>query len=74
MATFDILGAYIHTETHEDFIVVLKGPLAKLEVKSDPELYRKCVTINSKGKSILYVKMYKFLYILLISELLFYKS
>ncbi len=43
-------------------------------VKVDPKLYRPFVITNSKGKSLLYVKMHKALYGLLRSALLFYKK
>jgi hypothetical protein len=71
---FDIPGAYLHTETNEDVIMVLEGPLAELMVKVVPSLYRKYITTNSKGKALLYVKMQKALYGLLRSALLFYKK
>jgi len=40
----------------------------------EPKLYRQYITTNSKGKPVLYVKMYKALYGLLRSALLFYKK
>ena len=43
-------------------------------VKVNPKIYRKYVTINSKGKSLIYVKMYKDLYGFLRSVLFFYKN
>ena len=43
-------------------------------MKLDPKIYRKYVTINSRGKSILYVEMHKSLYGFLRSELIFYKK
>ena len=74
MDSFDIMGIYLHTETDQDFIMVLEGPLSKLMMKVDPKLYSKYVKINSKGKSILYVKMHKDLYEFLRSAVLFYKK
>ena len=71
MEKFDILGAYLHTETKYEVIMVLEVPLSKFMVKVDPKLYRKCVTINRKVKPILYVKTHKSLYGLLISALIF---
>ena len=41
LAIFDIPGAYLHTDTGEDIIVVIEGVLAELMVKADPLLYRK---------------------------------
>ena len=46
MEKIDIPGAYLHTETDEEVIMILEVPLDKLMVKLDPELYRKYVTIN----------------------------
>ena len=54
--------------------MVLEGPLVELMVKVDPKLYSKYVTINSKGNSLLYAKMHKYHYVLLISTLIFYKN
>jgi hypothetical protein len=71
---FDILGAYMHTETDEDIIMVLEGRLAELMVKVAPNIYQKYITTNSKGKALLYMKMQKALYGLLRSALLFYKK
>ena len=43
---FYIPGAFLHTETVEDVIMVLEGPLAELMVQVDPSLYRKYITKN----------------------------
>ena len=59
VAVFDILGVYLHTETDKDVIIVLEGVLTKLMVKVVPLLYRKYVTVNRNGKSLLYVKINK---------------
>ena len=74
VATVDLPSAFLHTDTDEDVTMVLEGSLAELMVKVDPSLYRKYVTINSKGKSLLYVKVHKALYGLLRSALLFYRK
>ena len=74
MASFDTPGAYIHTETNEEVIMVPEGSLSEFMMKLDPKIYRKYVTINSRGKSILYVKMHKSLYGFLRSALIFYKK
>ena len=62
MAIFYIPIACLNTETNEEVIMVLEGPLAEWMMKLDPKLYSKHVTINSKGKFILYVKINKELY------------
>jgi hypothetical protein len=67
VAVFDIPGAYLHTKTDEDVIMVLEGPLAELMVKVAPSLYRKYITTNSKGKALLYDGLLR-------SVLLFYKK
>ena len=38
VATFDILGGYLHTETYEDVIIFLEGALAYLMVKVTPKI------------------------------------
>ena len=50
MATFDIPGLYLHTETDEEVIMFLVEALAELVLKVSPKIYRKYVIINSKGK------------------------
>ena len=74
VAIFDIPGAFLHTETEEDVIMVIAGPLAKLVVQVDPYLYRKYITTNSKGNPLLYVEMCKVLYGMLGSAILFYRK
>ena len=72
VATEDVACAFLHAQSDEDVTIVLEGALAKLMLKVDPTLYRKFITTTSKGKSLLYVKIYKALYGLLRSALLFY--
>ena len=74
MAVVDIPGAFLHTEQDEDVWVLMDGTLAELMVKVSPEIYSKYVTINSKGKKKLYVKLKKALYGCLRSALLFYRK
>ena len=62
VSIFYILGSYLHTETYKNIIMVLKGQLSELVVKLCPKLYRKYMTINSKGELLLYVKVHKSLY------------
>ena len=56
---FNIPGAYSQLETNEDIIMVIEGVLDELMVKVDPLLYRKYITMNSKGKSLLYANIHK---------------
>jgi hypothetical protein len=74
VACFDIPGAFLHAETDEDVTMMLKGRLAELMVLVEPALYRKYVTVDSRGQPILYVKMHKALYGMLRSALLFYRK
>ena len=62
VATIDIPGAYLHRESYEDVITVVKGRLYKLLEIVDPELYQKYVVID---------KVTKLLYGLLLSAPLF---
>jgi hypothetical protein len=74
VACFHIPGAFLHAETDEDVIMLLKGRLAELMVMVEPSLYRKYVTTSSLGEPMLYVKMHKALYGMLRSALLFYRK
>lgn len=72
VATIDIPGAYLHTETDEQVVMVLRGKLAELMVAIDPAKYKPFLTFDSKGTPLLYVRMLKALYGMLRSALLFY--
>jgi hypothetical protein len=76
IACSNIPGAFLHADSDEDITMILKGRLAELMVQVAPNLYRKYITIDWKGKAILYVKMQKALYGLLRmrSALLFYRK
>ena len=69
VAIIDIPGVYLHTYIdkwgNEKIIMLFKGKLAELMVMVDPKLYRKYVTYDSKGNTMLYVQMNKALYGLL---------
>ena len=66
-------GVFLTTDSDEDVVMELKGPLAELMCKINPSLYRKFIATNSKGQAILYVKIHKALYGLMRSALLFYR-
>jgi hypothetical protein len=74
VACFDILGAFLHADSDEDIIMILKGRLGELMVQVAPNLYRKYISVDRKGKANLYVKMQKAIYGLLRSALLFYRK
>jgi len=72
--TFDIPGAFVTTKTDEYVIMTLRGHLCEIMTRIDPKLYRKYITMDKKGNPVLYVQLYKSLYGLLRSALLFYKK
>ena len=74
MDILNIPGAYLHIETDEDVIMVIEVLLSKLIVKLYSNIYRIYVTINSKVNPLLYMKMHKYLYVLLIITFIFYKK
>jgi hypothetical protein len=51
----------------------MNGSLAELMAKTDPKIYRKCITIK-KGKQVLYLRLQKALYDMMKSALLFYRK
>eukprot|EP00804_Cyclotella_cryptica_P005114 CCRYP_011528-RA/>CCRYP_011528-RA protein AED:0.11 eAED:0.14 QI:0/-1/0/1/-1/0/1/0/390 len=70
----DLPGAFLHTLTNEKMIMVLRGELCELMCMIDPKLYMKYVCKDRRGKPVLYVELYKSLYGLVRSALLFYKK
>ena len=52
----------------------LDGILAELMVKVAPKIYCKFITVNAKGKSVLYVQLEKAVYGMMKSALLFYRK
>jgi hypothetical protein len=74
VATCDLPGAFLNTLTDKMVIMVLKGELCELMCRVDPRLYRRYVTKDKKGVPTLYVQLYKSLYGLLRSALLFYRK
>ena len=74
MAYADLPGEFLQVETDEKIVVMLTGELCELMVKVEPTIYRKFVTKDRKGKPILYVELFKSVYGLLRSALLFYRK
>ena len=70
--TVDIHGQYLHNYTNYHMINIFKGCLTKLMVMVDSKLYRKYITYYRKGGPLLYTKIIKALYGILISVILFY--
>ena len=55
VACIGIPGALLNAMMDEEIIMLLRGPLAEMMVVMNPQLYRKYVTQDSKGESVLYV-------------------
>ena len=70
----DIPGVFLQADLDEDDWLALDGTLAKLMVNVSPKLYSKYITIGCNRKKVLYVKLKKALYRLLLSALLFYRK
>ena len=71
---YGVPGAFLHTEYDENVLMVLRGELAEMMVHLAPQIYRPYVKMDRKGTPILYVRLTKALYGLLISSLLFYRK
>ena len=74
IAMWDIPGAFLHADNPDSVIMQLDGILAEMMVKIAPSIYRKFVTTNAKGKSVLYVQLEKAVYDMMMSALLFYRK
>jgi hypothetical protein len=75
VAVTDIPNAFIQTCLAEDSnkaIMCLYGKLAELMVKVAPEIYSKHVIVNSKGQTMLYVRLLNALYGIMRGALLYY--
>jgi hypothetical protein len=73
VATADIPGAFMQADIDEVVHVRLEGPLAKLLVKVNEDLYSKYVVME-RGKPVIYVKLLKALYRTLQAALLFWRD
>ena len=52
----------------------MRGKLADLIMTTSPEVYRKYITVNKKGKTVIYVKAFNYIYGIMKALLLFYKN
>lgn len=68
----DLPGTFLHNVTDKKVVMLLSGELCELMVKVNLKLYRKYVMHDKKGVPVLYVKLYKSMYGLMHSALLFY--
>jgi len=55
--TFDIPSAFVNTDSDENVIMELKDDMAEMMMKIALNIYRKHITMNSKGRPILYVHL-----------------
>ena len=62
VAIIDIPCVYLQANTEEHVILLIQGMLVDLISMIYPKLYINFVIINSKGESMLYVKIKKSLY------------
>ena len=75
IAIIDIPNAFVQTRIEDDNDIVimrLRGKLAELMAATAPEIYRKHVTINRNGETVLYVRALNAIYGIMKAALLFY--
>ena len=76
VTTIDILNTFIQTRLDDDsnkVLMRLHSKLTELMVKVAPEIYSKYVSVDSKGKLVLYVHLLNALYGIMKAALLYYK-
>jgi hypothetical protein len=74
--TADVPNAFVQTEINpsdEKVIMKIRGVLVDMLVEMSPEIYQDYVVVHGKDK-ILYVRMLKALYGMLVASLLYYKK
>jgi hypothetical protein len=74
VATRNIPGAFLQADNPDYVLMRLDGILAELMVTIAPNIYRKYITTNAKGKPVLYVQLEKALHGMMKSALLFYQK
>lgn len=77
VAIIDIPNAFVTTcltNEEDKAIMRMRGKLTELLVKVAPKIYMKYVTMNSKGETVLYVKLLNALYGIMKTALLFYQK
>jgi hypothetical protein len=47
---YDIPSAFVNTDVDKDVLMVLRGELADMMVQIAPQIYRKYVTVDRKGR------------------------
>ena len=71
---YDVPGSFLHTESDENVLMVLRGELAEMMVHIAPQIYQPYVKMYSNGTPVLYVRLKKALCGLFISSLLIYRK
>jgi len=75
VATIDLPQAFLNTNyVGPEVMMALRGHLAEMMVKVNPERYKPFLIYTSKGVALLYVRMNKAMYGMLQSSLLFYRK
>ena len=59
---YDVPGEFLHTESDENVLMVLRGELVEMMIHITPQIYRPYVKMDKKGTPILYVRLKKVLY------------
>ena len=77
VAAVDIPNAFVQTDLKKDgkqitIIMVLRGKLAILLIKTAPDVYKRFATKDRNGNTILYVRLMKALYGIMQASLLYY--
>jgi hypothetical protein len=62
VAIVDVPGSFLTVNMYEDMFMCLRGLLAEIMVKNEPEIYRKYIYVGPDNKSVLYVKLQKALW------------
>ena len=71
---FDLANAFVKADNDEFVLMVLRGRMAELMVRVNPDLCREYIQYSNKGVPMLYVQLSKALYGMLRAALLFYKK
>ena len=71
---YDVPGAFLHTESDENVLMVLRVELEEMMIHIAPQIYQPYVNMDKKVTPILYVRLKKALYGLLRSSLIFYRK
>jgi len=74
VAVIDLPGAFLHADCDDHVVMRFQGGLAELMVLAAPQIYRKYITTDAKGHSVLFVKLQKALYGMLNQHCCFIKN